>query len=97
MVWPLLSRSFFFAFIFSPTRAMQTAPGDKGWKQEANAARWRRTFERQSVRCGRERRLQEREPLQSRRALHDRKVEERSPQREGPGRAAGTARQQGGF
>jgi aldehyde dehydrogenase (NAD+) len=39
IVRQLLSRPFSFLFISCPTRAKQTAPGDRGWKQRATAVR----------------------------------------------------------
>src|SRR4029077_15321152 len=69
-------QAFPFAFIYYPTPAKPTAPGDRGWKQRATAVQRRTSFERQNARYSRERRLQERELLQGRRFLTDRKSRE---------------------
>src|ERR1700680_4842631 len=54
-----------FIFISCPTRAKQTTPEDRGWKQKATAVQKEQTFEEQWVSCNREIDTQQRERLQN--------------------------------
>src|SRR5690349_21591780 len=83
-----------FEFISCPTPARRTTPEDRERKQEATAAQKRQTSETQTVRCRREKRLQEGERLSGKQFRTDLELQEREPLREAPKMATRTARQQ---